>query len=59
MEIILNSLIDAKARLNEELTKEEKAIFDEVKRYCAARKEAEEAFSVLEIPVKEEKPLIP
>lgn len=59
MEIILNSLIDAKARLNEELTKEEKEIFEEMKRICVYRKEAEEAFSVLDNPVKKERTLIP
>ena len=54
MEKILNSLVDAKARLNEELTKEEKEILEEMKHICAVRKEADEAFDALDnIPKKE------
>lgn len=53
MEKILNSLVDAKARLNEELTKEEKEILEEMKQICVYRKEAEEAFSVLDNISKE------
>jgi hypothetical protein len=48
IEIILNSLVDAKARLNEELTKEERAILEEMKHNYEVRKEADEAFSVLD-----------
>lgn len=59
MEKILNSLVDAKARLNEELTKEEKEILEEMKHICAVRKEADEAFSVLDNIPKKEISLIP